>query len=110
LQAAYMGVSPQSAGNNMIGQRIANKLQYARGNTQMQLTFVHKSGEPPLASWNVPADIGEYYYNEVGWQDELQVVITHKLALLPGPGRLLASRAASPTGAADQVASQIQQA
>ncbi len=109
LQAAYMAVSPQSASNPMIGQRIANKLAYALNNTQVQLTFVHKSGEPPLAPWNVPADIGEFYYNEVGWQDELQVTVWHQLALLPGPGRLLFSRAASSTGAPDYVASQISQ-
>lgn len=94
-----MAVSPQSASNPMIGQRLANKLAYSLNNTQLQLTFVHKSGEPPLNTWLVPADTGEFYANEVGWQDELQVTVTHKLALLPGPGRLLFSQAASPSGA-----------
>ncbi len=109
LAAAYMAVSPQSASNPKIGQRLANKLAYSLNNTQVQLTFVHKSGEPPLTTWFVPADVGEFYANEVGWQDELQVTVWHRLALLPGPGRLLFSKAASPTGAPDLVSSQIQQ-
>ncbi len=109
LTAAYMAVSPQSANNPKIGQRLANKLVYSLNNTQMQLTFVHKNVEPPLTTWMVPADVGEFYANEVGWQDELQVTIWHRLALLPGPGRLLFSQAASPSGAPDLVSSQIQQ-
>jgi hypothetical protein len=109
IQSAYMAVSPQSANNPMIGQRIANKLAYCLNNTQVQLTFVHKNGEPPLTTWLVPADTGEFYANEVGWQDELQVTVWHRLALLPGPGRLLFSQAASPSGAPDMVSSDIQQ-
>ncbi len=109
LQQAYLAVSPSSAGNPKIGQRLANKLAYSLSNTQMQLNFVHKSGEPPLNTWLVPADTGEFYSNEVGWQDELQVTIWHKLALLPGPGRLLFSHASSSSGVTDQISPLIQQ-
>ena len=108
LQQAYMAVSPTSASNPKIGQRLANKLAYSLSNTQMQLTFVHKSGEPPLTTWFVPADVGEFYANEVGWQDELQVTVWHKLALLPGPGRLLFSNSGS-SSVPDLVKPQIQQ-
>jgi hypothetical protein len=109
VQAAYQAVAPQSTSNSMIATRIANKLAYSLANTQLQLTFVHKSGEPPLATWYVGPDLGEFYSNEIGWQDELQVKVTHALALLPGPGRLLFSKASSSSGATDQVSSQIQQ-
>ena len=30
--------------------------------------------------------------NEIGWQDTITVKVTYNLALLPGPGRLLAGK------------------
>jgi hypothetical protein len=109
VQSVYQAIAPQSASNSQLSGRIANKLNYSLANTQLELRFVHKSGEPPLTTWLVPADVGEFYFNEVGWQDELQAKVSHKLALLPGPGRLLFSQAASPTGTPDQVSGHIQQ-
>ena len=37
----------------------------------------------------VPTHQVEYLENEVGWQDPITVKVTHWMALLPGPGRLL---------------------
>jgi hypothetical protein len=69
------------------------------------VTFLHKEREPPLAQWDIPYDRGEFYYNELGWQDPIQVTVTHDLCLLPGPGRLLAT----PTNrVVDTVASSIE--
>ncbi len=93
----------------MIPTRLSNKLAYSQNNTTIKLTFVHKSVEPPLATWDVPPDIGEFYFNEVGWQDSLSVTVYHRLALLPGPGRLLFGTAASSSGQSDTVAPMIQQ-
>jgi hypothetical protein len=119
VQRAYAALAPASGNNPAIPQRLANKLAYSQNNTSIQLTFVHKpdtpsyNNEPPLAAYGIPGDllndIGQFYFNEVGWQDSITVTVFHQLALLPGPGRLLFGRAASPTGQADQVAGLIQQ-
>jgi hypothetical protein len=33
-------------------------------------------------------DAREFHDNEIGWQDEITVIVKHDLALLPGPGRM----------------------
>ncbi len=116
VKKAYAALAPTSGNNPAIPQRLTNKLAYSNNNTNIRLTFVHKPQAPstinelPLATYNLPADIGEFYFNEVGWQDSITVTVSHQLALLPGPGRLLFGRAASETGQADQVSGMIQQA
>ena len=47
------------------------------------------------------------FRNEFGWQDPITVTVKYHLALLPGPGRLLARYVAGPGGAADRVAQAI---
>ncbi len=127
---AYAKLAPTSYNqNSVIAQRLLNKLAYSAAATNIQITFVHPSQsiEPPLATWDVGDDIYEYRSNELGFQDSVTVTVTHQLALLPGPGRLLftpttsySSAGASsssdgpgggmvPSGAPDQVAASIQQ-
>jgi hypothetical protein len=108
LEDAYSALSPSFASNKMIPTRLSNKLAYSQANTSIKLTFIHPTLEPPLATLNQPDDSNEFYFNEIGWQDSLTVTVYHRLALLPGPGRLLFGRALSPTGSPDQVASSIQ--
>ncbi len=91
MQSAYQALAPQSAANPKIGERLHNKLAYSVANTRVDVTFLHKEREPPLAQWDIPYDRGEFRYNELGWQDPIQVTVTHDLCLLPGPGRLLAT-------------------
>ena len=91
MQTAYVALAPQSAANPKINERLHNKLAYSSANTRVDVTFLHKEREPPIATWDIPHDRGEFYYNEVGWQDPIQVAVTHDLCLLPGPGRLLAT-------------------
>jgi Flp pilus assembly protein TadG len=115
VQRAYAALAPASANTPAVPGRLANKLAYSQNNTTIQLGFVHKpeapstANEPPLATYGLLDDVGEFYFNEVGWQDSITVTVFHRLALLPGPGRLLFGRAVSPTGQVDQVAGQIQQ-
>ena len=44
--------------------------------------------------WGGPYNIApypdEFQFNEIGWQDQITVTVKYNLALLPGPGRLLA--------------------
>jgi hypothetical protein len=108
LQTAYAALAPGSAANSRIDKRLQNKLAYAMGNTTVEIRFYHKNAEPPLTTWGKAEDVGEFYFNELGWQDLITVTVKHNLALLPGPGRLLARFAPGPSGV-DQVSSQISQ-
>lgn len=91
MNSVYEALAPESAANPKIAERLHNKLAYSVANTRVDVTFLHKEREPPIARWNIPHDREEFYYNEVGWQDPIQVSVTHDLCLLPGPGRLLAT-------------------
>jgi hypothetical protein len=92
LRTTYRALAPESVANPKIADRLRNKLAYSAANTRIDLTFLHKEREPPIAQWDIPHDRGEFYSNEVGWQDPIQVTVTHDLCLRPGPGRLLAKR------------------
>ncbi len=109
LHRMYRGLDPSYDTNDRVPARIDNKFAYAQEATQIQLHFMHKDDgiEPPLAQWLAPHDPFEFYPNEVGWQDPIQVTVTHQFALLPGPGRLLARRETSYDGSTDEVAASI---
>ena len=109
LHRVYRGLDPGYETNSRVPARIDNKLAYSSEATQIRLSFLHKDDgiEPPLQQWNVPHDRNEFYFNEVGWQDPIQVTVTHQFALLPGPGRLLARSVSSYDGRRDTVAESI---
>jgi len=107
LRSAYGTLAPSSSANTTIGPRLDRKLAYAVQNTDVQIRFFHKNQEPPLRTYYEPDDPGEFYSNEVGWQDTITVTVSYQFPLLPGPGRMLARFVAGPTGQ-DTVASTIQ--
>ena len=90
LASAYYVSSPSSKDNAAIPRRIRHKLAYAMAHTTVEMKFFHKNSEPPLMTHYLGNDIGEFYSNEIGWQDQIAVTVRHDLALLPGPGRFLA--------------------
>ena len=108
LKSAYEAMVPDAGQNARIPVRLENKLAYAMHNTDVKIRFYHKNSEPPLVTYFHNPDIGEFYFNELGWQDQITVTVKHKLALLPGPGRLLASQAIGPDGQPDRVSEVIQ--
>jgi hypothetical protein len=73
----------------------------------VEIRFFHKNEEPPLVTYYEPDDLGEFYFNEVGWQDPITVTVRHNLALLPGPGRMLARYVIGPAGQPDEVSAKI---
>ncbi|NQU26475.1 MAG: pilus assembly protein [Candidatus Nealsonbacteria bacterium] len=105
LKSVYLAMVPGAERNARIPARLENKLAYAMQNTDVQIRFYHKNSEPPLVTYFRYRDIGEFYFNEMGWQDQITVTVKHRLALLPGPGRFLASRIA---GRPDEVSEQIE--
>ena len=108
IKTAYRRLSPDSQTNTAIPRRIERKLAYALANTQVEMRLYHKNSEPPLVTHYLKEDLGEFYENEIGWQDQIMVTVRHNLALLPGPGRLLAQHVESSAGADDEVADTIQ--
>jgi hypothetical protein len=96
LRKAFAAIAPSTNENTRIPQRIRNKLAYALANTEVRIEVAHKEAEPPLQWYEIPPDITEFTENEIGWQDQIVVTVTHDFALLPGPGRLLARPAPSP--------------
>jgi hypothetical protein len=106
LKAAYAAMAPGSSSNLRVPARLANKLAYAATNTRIEIRFYHKNSEPPLVTHLVPPDIAEFRDNELGWQDQVTVTVRHDLAMLPGPGRLLARYVPGPSGV-DAVSTKI---
>jgi hypothetical protein len=107
LKTAYLAMVPSASNNARVPRRLENKLAYALQSTGVEIRFFHPNSEPPLITYLHPPDIGEFHFNELGWQDLVTVKVTHQMALLPGPGRLLARRVASPDGSRDEVADKI---
>ena len=107
IRAAYGAMVPGSGENSMIPVRLRNKLAYSLENTEVEARFFHKNAEPPLVTYYLPPDPGQFYFNELGWQDTITVTVRHNLALLPGPGRLLARPVTGPDGSADEVSEAI---
>lgn len=91
LYRTYMAMAPGSDSARALAGRIRNKLAYSMANTSVEIRFHHRNSEPPLGvTYLIPPDADEFRYNELGWQDQITVTVRHNLALLPGPGRLLA--------------------
>ena len=114
LQAAYGSMVSSSSSNGAINGRIANKLAYAMAATTVEVRFYHPNFEPPLETYPIAPHYEyqqyEFQPNELGWQDQVTVKVTHQYALLPGPGRLLAKMIRNPDGTSsnDTVAQSIQ--
>jgi hypothetical protein len=123
LSRAYLGMVPGSSGNPRTTTRLRNKLAYAMQATDVRIRFYHSNHEPPLVEYLYtptppyrllyePIRIGDppefVAGQELGWQDPIEVTVTHYLALLPGPGRLLAYHATGPDGRVDPLADTIQ--
>lgn len=108
LKSAYAATVPAARDNAGVGRRLDHKLAYAVNNTEVQIRFYHKNEEPPLVTYYQMHDPEEFHFNELGWQDMITVTVKYKLALLPGPGRLLARMVSSPTGQSDEVSRSIQ--
>jgi hypothetical protein len=108
LKSLYGSIDAESSANGKIPQRLDNKLAYAMANTWIEIRFFHSNHEPPLVPYFRPNDLDQFrYLQELGWQDPITVTVHHNLALLPGPGRLLAKPVPKPDGSPDTVGQSI---
>lgn len=97
IREAYLAMAGNLGVGGRIPRRLRNKLAYAARNTAIEIRFYHKNSEPPLVPYpHLDDDANdltvEFMFNELGWQDPITVTVKHNMALLPGPGRLLARR------------------
>jgi hypothetical protein len=126
MQRAYAALVPSSKSNTKINPRLSNKLAYSLANTSIDMSVWHRdsdidlplqqrysrireNGSDAMAMYERPDLFYEYRQNEIGWQDSITVTVTHQFALLPGPGRVLSRMTASPSGAADTLATKIRE-
>jgi hypothetical protein len=98
LETVYRALAPASDSRLALSTRLRNKLGYAMEATSVEIRFYHPNIEPPLTAYphlvsRRHKDLPEFQFNEVGWQDVFTVTVTHNMALLPGPGQLLAKSA-----------------
>ena len=123
MKELYEGLSPESAKNTRIPERIENKLAYSFRNTAVRISFQDKNTlrgptyNPrvvvrDLQTGHVLRDasgrvVRSWDPHEVGWEDPVTVLITHEFALLPGPGRVLAKYLVRNAEEPDHVAEQI---
>ncbi len=123
MKQLYQTLSPESAKNTRIPERIDHKLAYSFQNTAVRVEFRDKHTlRGPTYNPRVPVrdpqsgDVlhdasGQAVRNwdphEVGWEDTVKVVITHEFALLPGPGRVLAKYLVRSGDQPDRVADRI---
>ena len=108
LKSLYASIDPGSQSNARIPRRLENKLAYAIQNTSVEIRFFHSNQEPPLVPYDRAWDRDAFrYLRELGWQDPITVTVKHDLALLPGPGRLLAREQPTPDGSPDEISSTI---
>lgn len=112
--ALYQSLAPASQRNTKTTSRLRNKLTYSAQNTLVSLRWVEKDcamGPTYNPYDTIPAPNGDpihrYHRNEIGWDDPLTITVQHRFALLPGPGRLLATRLARADGDRDNVSGRI---
>lgn len=125
LKNLYQTLAPQTS---LADSRLRNKLAYAIQYTNLEVRFYHHNSEPPLMSllggpWgrdyndsrpapgsdNGPGSEEFWPGQEIGWQDPVTVTVTHYLALLPGPGRILANKVGFIRTPTDDVQQRIEQ-
>ena len=97
LERVYAAMAPAAATNTRMHERLTNKLAYALSpdTLTVEVRFYHSNQEPALIEWGVSSATWEYaQWYEVGWQDPITVTVRYRLAMLPGPGRLLARQIA----------------
>jgi len=118
-QQVYATLVPATQANTQIGPRLMNKLNYADQNSRVIVEWYDSSdpsGRDSLnyISYNVrnhtcpdPEKQSTFRQSEIGWQDPITVYVIHQFALLPGPGRLLATYLVRADGLPDRVSPRI---
>jgi hypothetical protein len=105
----YGLLSPASSSNGRIPVRLDNKLDYAARNTFVEIEWQevsHSGTDVETGPTYNPRGHCTYVWQEkeVGYRDPVTVWVTHRHALLPGPGRFLAKLLVPASGVPDRIA------
>lgn len=100
LWRAYQSIVPTAAGRPLQHARLTNKLAWSAARTRTYVRVFHPNNEtqgttepflrPYPEVYGRNARVIHFLPNEIGWQDLITVTVSHDLALLPGPGAVLA--------------------
>lgn len=105
-------LAPTTQQNSKISDRFFHKISYAMANTAVRIEY-HDNDTNSLdgpATYNPiahPSAFVIYHPHEVGWQDVIEITVTHNFALLPGPGSRLAKQILRADGQADTVSPRV---
>jgi hypothetical protein len=123
LKRVYASMVPRAARYPGTPRLIQKKLDYSLRNTRIGVTGVDRQGAqgptynpyPGYFTMERNPTTGAltevwvpWKPHEIGWEDPILVFVEHKLALLPGPGRLLATKLLPADGTRDQVSPLIE--
>lgn len=105
----YGMLSPASSANGRIPIRLENKLDYSARNTFVEIEWQevsHSGTDVDTGPTYNPRGHCTYIWqeHEVGFRDPITVWVTHRHALLPGPGRFLAKLLVPASGVPDRIA------
>jgi hypothetical protein len=108
-KSLYTALSPSSMGYPRIRQLIDKKLNYVSRNTWIIMSGLDRDSSKgptynPYPGHYVSAvDWIPWNPREIGWEDPVTIEVGHYFALLPGPGRFLATALSPAEGVPDQV-------
>lgn len=106
LIGLYHAYAPEAFFNARIPARIRNKLAYALNHTQVRILARQRRHRGEYREAHRHGQAQTFADNEIGWQDQIVLTVTHDFVLLPGPGAILARPASSASGT-DRVAQRI---
>lgn len=104
----YGLLSPNSSTNARVPVRLDNKLDYAARNTFVEIEWQevsHPGKDVEYGATYNPRGHCTHIFQEreVGFRDPVTVWVTHRFALLPGPGRFLATVLVPASGIPDRI-------
>jgi hypothetical protein len=102
ILAVYPSLAPAGVRYPRFARVIRRKVNYAAANTRIRILGLDR--DLALGPTYNPNGVNP---NEVGWEDPVTVSVFHYFALLPGPGRFLATRLSPPDGTPDTVSDKI---
>lgn len=114
MQYTYAALDPASTENSRVPVRVENKIAYAFNNTVVHVEFEDKhtrQGPTYNPRRLVVEEDGTTYRvwdrHEVGWDDPVTIRVSHQLAMIPGPGRLLAKYLVRADGEPDRISGRV---
>ena len=98
VQEVYASVAPASQSNAAVPRDWITSWPIPRTTRRCRFASSTRTKSRRSITYFLDPNPAEFAPNELGWQDTVTVTVNHDLALLPGPGRLLARWVVGPGG------------